>query len=907
MNIKHILIPALLFFYFAATGTHNRAGEITYEQIGDLTIRATITTYTKTSSVPADRDTLQLFWGDGTFTMVPRSNGNGSPLPNDIKVNYYIATHTYPGRAGYTLSMMDPNRVGGIINVNPPNSDGVPFYLETSFTFLNTQFQGFNSSPVLLQPPLDYACVGKRYIHNPNAFDPDGDSLSYELIIPLQDSGVTVPNYIFPDQIGPGPDNLVSLNPVTGDYVWNAPQVAGTYNIAFRIHEYRGGVRINSMIRDMQILVLQCDNSPPVIESEDEFCVIAGETLEFDILVTDPDSNQKVSLTALGGPFEVSDKVSISVGSGFMDPPFTATFRWETVCNEISAQYYTVVFKATDNFFGGSDTTGLADLKTVRIKVVGPPPLDPEAFTTNDRIKISWQSPYACEVTDEEYFRGFSVWRRAGSNAFPLDTCNPGLNGKSYTQIGFDVNDLENQRYVFEDVDVESGKTYCYRILAEFALLTPSGNPFNRVASLTSDEVCIQLNRDIPLLIEASVIETDETSGIMNVSWVKPLANALDTIQNPGPYRFELFRSSGIGTNDFTLVPNGTFESPTFLGLTDTMVVNVDIDTRSSAHTYQVLFYTDDGNRLFDNSPAASSVFLTGKPTDNAALLSWDYETPWSNYAFEIYRSDDFIGPYVLIGTTTDFEYRDGGLQNGEDYCYYLRAIGSYGISTLPEPLFNNSQISCLIPEDDVPACPPIANVSNICDRATDDTPEDAFKNTVTWQDDFCVNEEIFEYRIYYTPVQGGTFELIGVVSQSEPHLFIHEPLMGIAGCYAVTNVDLNGNESDFSTVVCVDNCPFYELPNAFTPNGDGANDLFIPFPYRFVDRIELTIFNRWGQVVYKTTDPDIRWDGMGLNGKELSDGVYHYVCTVFEQASASGNQNVQLLKGYIELIRGSR
>ena len=154
--LRHILIIAFVFSGMEAWATHNRAGEITYVQIGELTIRAIITTYTKTSSIPADRDTLQLFWGDGTSTMVPRANGNGDPLPNDIKVNYYIAEHTYPGRASYTLSMTDPNRIGGITNVNPPNSDAVPFYLETTFTFLNTQFQGFNSSPVLLQPPLDY-------------------------------------------------------------------------------------------------------------------------------------------------------------------------------------------------------------------------------------------------------------------------------------------------------------------------------------------------------------------------------------------------------------------------------------------------------------------------------------------------------------------------------------------------------------------------------------------------------------------------------------------------------------------------------------------------------------------------------------------------------------------------------
>ena len=125
--------------------THNRAGEITYVQIGELSIEITITTWTRTSSVQADRDSLTVFWGDGTFTAVTRLNGEGEPLANDIKKNIYKAQHTYPGRGTYTISMTDPNRISGILNVNYPNSVFVPFYLETTFTFLNPQFQGFNS------------------------------------------------------------------------------------------------------------------------------------------------------------------------------------------------------------------------------------------------------------------------------------------------------------------------------------------------------------------------------------------------------------------------------------------------------------------------------------------------------------------------------------------------------------------------------------------------------------------------------------------------------------------------------------------------------------------------------------------------------------------------------------------
>ncbi|MDG2449559.1 MAG: gliding motility-associated C-terminal domain-containing protein, partial [Saprospiraceae bacterium] len=102
--------------------THNRAGEITYVQIDELTIRATITTYTKTSSFSADRDSVEMFWGDGTSQFVKRDNGKGSPIENDVKINYYTAEHTYPSRGTYTMGMLDPNRVAGILNVDFPNS-----------------------------------------------------------------------------------------------------------------------------------------------------------------------------------------------------------------------------------------------------------------------------------------------------------------------------------------------------------------------------------------------------------------------------------------------------------------------------------------------------------------------------------------------------------------------------------------------------------------------------------------------------------------------------------------------------------------------------------------------------------------------------------------------------------------
>jgi gliding motility-associated-like protein len=99
----------------------------------------------------------------------------------------------------------------------------------------------------------------------------------------------------------------------------------------------------------------------------------------------------------------------------------------------------------------------------------------------------------------------------------------------------------------------------------------------------------------------------------------------------------------------------------------------------------------------------------------------------------------------------------------------------------------------------------------------------------------------------------------------------------------------------------CVDNCPVYELPNVFTPNGDGFNDLFRPFPYRQIESINIIIYNRWGQLVFESNNPEINWNGNDLNGNPLPDGVYFYVCEVNEILLAGINKRI--LKGNIHII----
>ena len=890
--------------------THNRAGEITYEQIDELTIRATITTYTKTSSTSADRDSLELFWGDGNSEFVLRANGEGNPLPNDIKVNYYVAEHTYPGRGTFTISVMDPNRIAGILNINYPNSVNVPFYIETTFTFLNSQFQGFNNSAILLQPPLDFGCVGQRFVHNPNAYDIDGDSLSYELIIPLQDKSNAVPEYSFPNLIMPGIENNISLNPITGNFVWDAPQVPGEYNIAIRIHEWRDGVLVTSLIRDMQILIEEnCNNEPPKIVTDDAICVIAGETIRFDVYVTDPNPGQKVSLSASGGPFQaMPNNAILDVEPGFIEPPFSGTFIWETTCDHISDQSYQVVFRAVDNATG--DSTGLADLKTVRIKVVGPPPENVQAEAMGTNIMVEWDLPYQCEVTENDFFLGFSVWRKIGSNQFNIDSCVGGLAGKGYEKIVFLTNDNDGEKYGITDSNLEKGKTYCYRVLAEFARTTLSGNPFNRVQSLPSNEFCLQISRDLPLITKVSVVDTDISEGSIEVEWTKPLPDDLDTLKNPGPYRYQLLRSKGFGNMDFEAVAGANVVVQHFGDQFDSSYLDTGLNTQQSPYNYIVEFYVAGSSIAYGDSPPASSLFLDIVSTDEKNIISWEAEVPWENTSFVIYKFNETTSIFDSLATTKGPDYEDRNLVNGSEVCYRVKAYGSYGISNIIDPLINFSQIICGTPIDTVAPCAPVLLVTNGCEEDNISVPPDEFSNTLEWTRPnlVCIDvNDVAGYNIYYSDNFGNDFEFVIGIDNESITTIDHNPDFGIAGCYAVTAIDSLGNESELSDSICVDNCPLYQLPNVFTPNGDGANDLYKPIYSRFIDHVEMEIFNRWGQLVFKTEDPDILWNGENQSGSELAEGVYYYNCAIFESRLAGSLISDKVLKGYIHIVRNAR
>ena len=119
------------------------------------------------------------------------------------------------------------------------------------------------------------------------------------------------------------------------------------------------------------------------------------------------------------------------------------------------------------------------------------------------------------------------------------------------------------------------------------------------------------------------------------------------------------------------------------------------------------------------------------------------------------------------------------------------------------------------------------------------------------------------------------------------------------SGLYELTIMNSCGKSTDSISVEVspCDECMF--LPTAFTPNGDGRNDDYRPIVKCPISDYKLEIYNRWGELVFRTKDPNVGWDGK-YKGDICDAGVNIYL---MEYRSAITN-STKSLKGNITLIR---
>ncbi len=448
----------ILFTAIHVFATHNRGGEITYIHISGLTYEFTITTCTDVgSSTQTDRDELYLDFDLGTSYAQKDTllRVIETPMPFDHKKNIYKGLHTFTSAGTHRITMEDPNRNAGILNIYPSggNSDDIVFALESFLIIDPTQgAAGANSSAQFNDCPCpEIACVNKPYCYNPLAYDLDDDSLSYELVPPLgvQAIALTIPTiYIYPDDIGGG---TFIIDPVTGTVCWNNPMLQGEFNFAIKVTEWRNGNVVGSVIRDIQLTVQSgCLNDPPEINPIPDTCITVGDTIVLNISGTDI-NNDDLEMIASGLPLTVS---SSPAQFSYVSIPGSSNgvFSWETNCSHIKPGNYTVMIALTDD----GDPV-FSDYEAFSINIIPPIITGLSAVPFGNGVNLSWDIA-TCSNAD-----GYKIYRTLNPNFQPPDCCAPiNLEALGFTYLG-QVTGINNTTY-YDNTSLTLGIDYCYNI-----------------------------------------------------------------------------------------------------------------------------------------------------------------------------------------------------------------------------------------------------------------------------------------------------------------------------------------------------------------------------------------------------------------------------------------------------------
>jgi len=243
----------------------------------------------------------------------------------------YTKTVTLPYQcADWTFIYGVFARSASLTTVNNPGGTG--FCVRATLDNLNVPG---NSSPVFSSPNMTYLCAGQPFCYNQGTIEPDGDSLVYALANPR--SGVFAGNFItynagyaFNDPFGPG--SPITFNTATGALCATPSSQLVTVTDV-RVSEYRNGMLIGSVERDMEFIVTACTNAMPEVSgingaayaSNNTDSVCEGSALCFNLNGSDANAGDTLTMTYSsvipGASFNISNNGTLNPAGQFCWTP----------------------------------------------------------------------------------------------------------------------------------------------------------------------------------------------------------------------------------------------------------------------------------------------------------------------------------------------------------------------------------------------------------------------------------------------------------------------------------------------------------------------------------------------------------------------------------------------------------
>jgi hypothetical protein len=371
----------------------------------------------------------------------------------------------------------------------------------------------------------------------------------------------------------------------------------------------------------------------------------------------------------------------------------------------------------------------------------------------------------------------------------------------------------------------------------------------------------------------------------------------------------------------------------------DTLLVDPHVNTLDTVYNYRIVVYSKpvfaENFIPVDTSAIASSVRLAAESGIETIHLAWRDSVPWSNVVQErpyhlIYRGVGMLKHnelqlYDSVRITAfGFEYTDHNVDESEMYTYRVVTRGTYGNDLLPI-VENSSQSVAIYPINNLKPCAPVLSISSLdCDDfvVAANCGQTTYDNDLAWTPvvDAGCRIDVVGYKLYKVAGRDTT-----LLTATESVSFTHEGLSSPAVCYAVSAIDALGNEGPKSVPSCNDTCPYFNLPNVFTPNADGCNDLFTAryeghgeetscaaqtpngCP-RFVKLVTVHIYNRWGTEVFSFHSADagsvyVDWDGTDKHGRQAASGVYYYTAQIEFETTDESKRHLEI-KDWVHLLR---
>lgn len=751
---------------------------------------------------------------------------------------YGVEEHTYEGvvdlatlncceiTISWSICCRNDNITTGAANAN--------FYSEA---ILNKCLEKCNSSPVFTTPATAFVCAGNNFVFNNGASDTiDNDLLTYRLVDPLSNSNKTI-NYTggyssqmplqfldYPNVNSPKPKGF-HFDATTGDITFQPTMVNQVSVLVIEVTEWRyikgAYVEIGKVRRDIQIIVISCPkNAIPSIEAE-------GDTVC------------------------IGEEVCIYVGSYDMDTEDSVRLFWN---NSIKGAKFKLL-KSTD------------------------PKKDSAIICWTPKEGDNRQAPYNFIVGAEDNAKPIIGRIIKAIQVFVKPFTIPTIISNDEEQC------LETQNFTFINASQrKAGEKYYW----EF----PNGDTFNTnkvdnytfsqgvgsytiKMSLIDDKGCIASTHTKIQIKPHPEIEISKT-GFRNEFCASEIPYSL--LPLPGDAFFS--GDNIVNGNSFKAVNIGVQNINYFIsenGCSSDTILPLEVFKlpKSGFIINDTVQCFDNHNFDFINTSSANS----GRIDSSFWFLPESSQRIQSMDMYGVTFSKPGIFPIKLvvqtnkgcldtavnnIVTTSNPNADFFGLK--EQHC--INGEGSVLLARQEGGIFVGNQIegNKFIPKQkgktkvtyviEVDGC----KVSKTIETNVRPAPEFDFRGLFNCYKQPITLDAKFPNSTYLW--SDGSTNATFTIKQT--------------GKYWVTLYNICDT---ITQEIQVNDCFYAAYPNAFSPNNDGVNDIFMPFVEN-AEKIKMTIFNRWGEELFTTTEFNKGWDGTYKN-TPVTEGVYYFVTEI--------------------------